>query len=1085
MKTMNAKIAGKLRVAGILVAVVGALTWVLTSPHDVMSSTVDGGELASDPWTLSPAVDVAAVKSGSLDFGIDGAPTALQSGTVLMAVDVESAAEGALIHFHADGELALARTFTLEQPARLVVDLPGIRGDLPSQEFVLGGDYVVSVRVGVHPGKLRVVIDGGSGAETFSNYKAIPSIDGLYVMVGAGADLELQLESRLSGIGLAGDFEEEMFLLEGGPEPVLVAMRGVDEDGAMVDLWDDLGEAPADEEILARISDPYTDIDIVEADAILAAELAELEALEAAEMTEADLAAESAMDVWGLESNDEATSEADLMVETTSVELEPETSVVAEAGLADGAAAIAAEEAASAEAFWARAGKPVETRISDLHLAAETTAEPLQVAMVSAEPVEAVSVFAEPARDPWALDPAEASFLAADPPPVPVELPVAAEFELAATAPPTAPPTATETPEPAPAPKAKKAPEPAPAAAAAAAPAVSSEAPARSVEIFGLQFDRDSARDRIAILGDGVADYQLFEPDDETLIILLGSAVLSEGMAERITPEFGGPISQVTIFQQPDIEGNEVRVVLRRADKLSPNIYQRGSLLLVDFPNSGVAARLPVALIPDGGEDAEEAVAEEVIEGEVAQEEEAAPVALGMPEIVDPEDPEDVIAVAPELIDASGEVSAGNGGPAEESSSFAPGGTLDEQEFRGSPISLDFKDVPIMDVLRLIAEVSELNIIAGDDVTGAITLRLVEVPWDQALDIILVTRGLGYVRVGNVLRIAPAEMLQAEEAERLQERRNKEQLEDLEVKLQPVNYAAVDDVKELVRRLLSPRGTVNTDQRTNTVIIKDIPSVIAEATALIEALDTQTPQVMIEAKIVEAALDFGRELGTSWGVGTNPDAGPIQTGGVTWDGANNVSFSNGISSLPTGAASMGFLLLDDNVRIDVEVQAMEEAGEGKVISSPRVVTLDNREALIEQGVSIPFQTFEGGDAKLEFVDAVLSLKVTPHITPDESIIMALEVTRNAPDSGVKTPTGSPAIAKNQAKTETLVKNGQTLVIGGIYTIDTSTTESRVPYLYKIPVLGAAFKSRRVSDSRKELLIFITPRIVVNPALADN
>ena len=182
---------------------------------------------------------------------------------------------------------------------------------------------------------------------------------------------------------------------------------------------------------------------------------------------------------------------------------------------------------------------------------------------------------------------------------------------------------------------------------------------------------------------------------------------------------------------------------------------------------------------------------------------------------------------------------------------------------------------------------------------------------------------------------------------------------------------------------------------------------------------------------------------------------------------------------------MGFLLLDDNIRVDVAVEAMEEAGEGKVISSPRVVTLDNREALIEQGVSIPFQTFEGGDAKLEFVDAVLSLKVTPHITPDESIIMSLEVTRNAPDSGVSTPTGSPAIAKNQAKTETLVKNGQTLVIGGIYTIDKSTTESRVPYLYKIPLLGAAFKSRRVSDVRKELLIFITPRIVVNPAVADN
>jgi type IV pilus assembly protein PilQ len=358
------------------------------------------------------------------------------------------------------------------------------------------------------------------------------------------------------------------------------------------------------------------------------------------------------------------------------------------------------------------------------------------------------------------------------------------------------------------------------------------------------------------------------------------------------------------------------------------------------------------------------------------------------------------------------------------------------------------------------------------------------VPWDQALDIVLVTRGLGYVQVGNVLRIAPAETLQAEEAERLQERRNKEQLVDLEVKLQPVNYAAVGDVKQLVQRLLSPRGTVNSDERTNTVIIKDIPSVIIEATALIEALDTQTPQVMIEAKIVEASLDFGRELGSKWSIGTNPLAVPApQTGGVTWDGKNSVAVGRQIANA-FGSASMGFLVLDDNVRIDVQVEAMEEAGEGKVISSPRVVTLDNREAVIEQGVSIPFQTFEGGDAKLEFVDAVLSLRVTPHITPDESIIMALEVTRNAPDSSIETSTGSPAIAKNQAKTETLVKNGQTLVIGGIYTIERATTETRVPYLYKIPIIGAAFKSRREVDSRKELLIFVTPRIVVNPALAD-
>ena len=182
---------------------------------------------------------------------------------------------------------------------------------------------------------------------------------------------------------------------------------------------------------------------------------------------------------------------------------------------------------------------------------------------------------------------------------------------------------------------------------------------------------------------------------------------------------------------------------------------------------------------------------------------------------------------------------------------------------------------------------------------------------------------------------------------------------------------------------------------------------------------------------------------------------------------------------------MGALILDQDFRVDVQIQAAESTGDGKVVSSPRIVTLDNKEARIEQGVSIPFQTFEGGDAKLEFIDAVLSLVVTPHITADESIIMEIEVTRNAPDGSVPTPTGSPAISKNVAQTETLVKDGQTLVLGGIYTIEKSKTQSRVPYLHMIPVIGAAFKSNSVVDSRKELLVFVTPRIVRLPEMAGN
>jgi type IV pilus assembly protein PilQ len=420
------------------------------------------------------------------------------------------------------------------------------------------------------------------------------------------------------------------------------------------------------------------------------------------------------------------------------------------------------------------------------------------------------------------------------------------------------------------------------------------------------------------------------------------------------------------------------------------------------------------------------------------------------------------------------------------------GGLTDGKEYSGRRISLDFNGVPVSDVLRLIAEVSDLNLIAGDEVKGSVTIRLVDTPWDQALDVVLLTKGLGFVRVGNILRVAPSDVLAAEEELRLQERRNREKLEDLMVKLLPVNYAAVKDMSSLVKRLLSSRGTVNIDERTNTLILKDIASVLDEAVALVKAVDTETPQVMIEAKIVEANLNFSRELGSSWSLTSQPLVDPF-TGAVARDdlgssdfrfhGNNGVSFSNPITSTPTALMDMGAFLLDEKLDINVALRAAESMGEGKVISSPRIVTLDNGEATIEQGVSIPFQTFEGGDAKLEFIDAVLSLKVVPHITSDRSIIMDIEVTRNAPDESVPTPTGSPAIAKAEASTETLVKDGQTLVLGGIYTIDKSERESRVPYLHRLPVIGAAFRSKELTDLRKELLIFVTPRIVQSPSLA--
>ncbi|HEB90161.1 MAG TPA: type IV pilus secretin family protein [Deltaproteobacteria bacterium] len=659
-------------------------------------------------------------------------------------------------------------------------------------------------------------------------------------------------------------------------------------------------------------------------------------------------------------------------------------------------------------------------------------------------------------------------------------------------------------------------------------------------EVYGLHYERTDGMDRTAILSDDALAYEALTPDATTFVLSMKGAKISKEASDRIFPKAGGPISMIRAFQQPDVAEPEVRVVFTRAPNLQPVISRRGSMLFVDFEDVGVAAAPPPAF-PNAGMEDESGVAsitvndteDDTLDGtamtspasttvdpmEIAAEEAligTAPAAdadsatramkvAAMPVEVDSGlpgfdageiggapaalDPNDTLWDAPTSASAPAAVEV----PAA-IEVLEEGGLIDGKEYRGRRVSLDFKDVAIADVLRLIAEVSDLNIIAGDEVAGNVTIRLVEVPWDQALDVILMTKGLGFVRVGNVLRIAPAEVLKAEEEVRLQERRNKEKLEDLEVKLLPVNYAAVKDIEGLVKRLLSARGTVNLDERTNTLIIKDISSVIDEATALIAAIDTQTPQVMIEAKIVEATLDFSRELGSVWGIQTQRFVDPFDpdtprtdlgTQDLTFIDSNSLQFANPITSVPNGLLTLGALILDQDFRIDAQIQAAESTGDGKVISSPRIVTLDNKKAKIEQGVSIPFQTFEGGDAKLEFIDAVLSLVVTPHITANESIVMKIEVTRNAPDDSVATPTGSPAIAKNQAKTETLVKDGQTLVLGGIYTINKSRRQTRIPYLHRIPVIGNAFKSNEITDARKELLVFVTPRIVRLPEMAEN
>ena len=417
-----------------------------------------------------------------------------------------------------------------------------------------------------------------------------------------------------------------------------------------------------------------------------------------------------------------------------------------------------------------------------------------------------------------------------------------------------------------------------------------------------------------------------------------------------------------------------------------------------------------------------------------------------------------------------------------------------EKVYSGRKLSLDFKDADTKNILRLIAEVSNLNIIAGDEVTGKITMRLVDVPWDQALEIILQSKNLGMTRVGNVVRIAPLEALKKEIQAELEAKRAKEKLEDLVLELIPINYASAKEIVPQVKSVLSERGDVKIDERTNILIVKDIPRNVTGVKNLVKALDTKTPQVLIEARIVEASLAFQRDLGISWGfLASGGDKRKVDVGGgtgstTTLPGPGTSTSTNKVVNLPalvptggTGAVSiLEFLFTSDYglKQLDIAISAYENKGDANIVSSPKIATLDNKEASIEQGLRIPYSKFTAeGTATEDFIDANLKLTVTPHVTNDGHIKMVIKVKKDAPDYSEKSQWGTPRIDKKEAITEVLIKNNGVVAIAGIYTIEKSDGTTGVPLFNKIPLLGWLFKKETKSDGRKDLLIFISPKIL--------
>jgi type IV pilus assembly protein PilQ len=420
--------------------------------------------------------------------------------------------------------------------------------------------------------------------------------------------------------------------------------------------------------------------------------------------------------------------------------------------------------------------------------------------------------------------------------------------------------------------------------------------------------------------------------------------------------------------------------------------------------------------------------------------------------------------------------------------------------FTGERLSLNFQDIEVRSVLQLLADFTGLNLVVSDSVAGNLTLRLKNVPWDQAMDIILKTKGLAQRRSGNVILIAPTDEIAAREKLELEARKQVEELESLRTEFVRVNYAKAQQMANLLNQkdnsILSPRGSVSVDERTNTLLVKDTSTSLASVRQVLLELDIPIRQVLIESRVVIAQDDFSKELGVRFGVvsssfkGNNTGDGAV-TGGTT-EGVNAVlagipAAGLGLQGLnvnlpvqnPAGSFALALAKLPLGTLLEMELSAAQVEGRGEVVSSPRVITADGHQATISQGVEIPYLELSDGDATLKFRDAVLSLDVTPQITPDDRVIMDLDVHKDNVGETVSFGAGlsAPSIDTRQVQSQLLVDNGQTVVLGGIYETVSGETVTRVPFFSDLPLLGFLFRTTKTTDDRSELLIFVTPRII--------
>lgn len=441
------------------------------------------------------------------------------------------------------------------------------------------------------------------------------------------------------------------------------------------------------------------------------------------------------------------------------------------------------------------------------------------------------------------------------------------------------------------------------------------------------------------------------------------------------------------------------------------------------------------------------------------------------------------------------------GGPRAEANSQAE--PRASGDYAGDPVSMEFQNAELRSVLRTFAQISGLNLVIDPQVTGTVDVALVDVPWDQAFDVILRVNGLGYEVDGTVVRIAPLATLAAESDDRRARAEQQALAGELVVLTRPLGYARAVDLADLVTRtVLSPRGQIQIDERTNTLIMADLQERVGAAQELIDELDRPEPQVQIQARIVQASQDYLRELGVRWGVagrvapeignttalafpnrgGVSGRAGGVQGPAVAGADPRAVETENAGTAVDLGPTSPGAALglalgaIDGSLNLDLVLSAAENDGHVRILSNPRITTQNNVEAVITQGDQIPIQTVANNTVTVTFRDAALRLAVTPQITTADTVIMRIEIGNDFADFS-RQVNGMPPIVTQSASTTVQVADGATTVIGGIYESARTRSNRRVPGIHRVPVLGWFFRSRAERRRTDELLIFLTPRIV--------